>query len=207
MSKYTVSEASLSDLPAFTACQFRAFANGPLHAVIFPNPIDAKERHTKAIVDDGDEVVLLKATDDSTGDIVGGIKWCFYRRGYDYATDNTRPSLESYSTENGAYRQDVLNAIVQKRVEMVTGPHVLLDLLFTDPDHQHQGIGSQLVRWGCGEADRTNMTAIVEASPAGRRMYEKHGFVVHEFSNLKLEQWSDKPLLPQYFMVRQSKPR
>ena len=50
-----------------------------------------------------------------------------------------------------------------------------------------------------------SVTTIVEASPAGRRMYEKHGFVIHEYSTLELEQWPDKPLLPQYFMVR--KPR
>ena len=123
MSKYTVSKASLSDLPAFTSCQFRAFANGPLHAVHFSDTEDAIKRHTKAMVDDGDQVVFLKATNDSTGEIFGGSKWCFYQSGVDYPTGTAVPSSGSECTENQACRQDVLNAIVRKRSEMVTEPH------------------------------------------------------------------------------------
>ena len=124
MPDHAVAKASPSDLPAFAACQFRAFAHGPLHALIYPTSTDAEEWHKKAMVEDRDGTVFLKATNDSTGAIVGGMKWSFHRSGYHDTTGTAGKIAERSPTENSTYEQDVLSAIFYKRAKMVNGPHV-----------------------------------------------------------------------------------
>lgn len=53
----------------------------------------------------------------------------------------------------------------------------VLDMLATHPDYQGQGAGSMLVRWGCALADKDGVPAYVDASKAGKPLYEKFGFV------------------------------
>ncbi|KAH9901901.1 hypothetical protein F4778DRAFT_781784 [Xylariomycetidae sp. FL2044] len=51
----------------------------------------------------------------------------------------------------------------------------VLELLAVDPEYQGKGAGTALVEWGTGAADRQGIKSIVEATPAGRRVYEKCG--------------------------------
>ena len=44
--------------------------------------------------------------------------------------------------------------------------------------------------------------AFVEGTLTGRRLYEKHGFVVTEAVNLKPERWPERPLVQYLFMHR-----
>lgn len=55
---------------------------------------------------------------------------------------------------------------------------VYLQLLSVRGSAQRQGIGGLLVKWGVDKADELGLAAYVEASPAGRRVYEKAGFEV-----------------------------
>lgn len=123
MSNIAISKVSLADLPTLTASQFCAFANGPLHAVIHPHPTDTVEQHTKAIVHDGDGSVFLKATDSSSGEFLGALKWRCYPSGHHYTTDAGITTSHNELTETQAYRQDILVAIFQKRNDIVAEPH------------------------------------------------------------------------------------
>lgn len=44
------------------------------------------------------------------------------------------------------------------------------------PEHQRQGVGSMLLRWGCEMADRDKLGSFVMASPNGLLFYRKFGF-------------------------------
>lgn len=52
-----------------------------------------------------------------------------------------------------------------------------LSLLVTDPDHQRRGAGRMVLKWGEEEAARLGLTSYLEATEAGRPLYEKHGYV------------------------------
>ncbi|KAI0536539.1 hypothetical protein GGR58DRAFT_475084 [Xylaria digitata] len=54
----------------------------------------------------------------------------------------------------------------------------VLELLAVHPDHQRLGAGRALVEWGTRAADRLGIKAVVEGTPAGRRLYEKCGLAV-----------------------------
>lgn len=46
------------------------------------------------------------------------------------------------------------------------------------PDHQGRGIGKKLLSWGLQEGVRLNLPVWLEASAAGKPLYEKSGFKV-----------------------------
>ncbi|KAI0871975.1 hypothetical protein GGS24DRAFT_469408 [Hypoxylon argillaceum] len=53
---------------------------------------------------------------------------------------------------------------------------LVLELLAVLPGYQHLGAGTALVKWGNILSDVVKMRAVVEATPVGRRVYEKSGF-------------------------------
>lgn len=54
---------------------------------------------------------------------------------------------------------------------------LVLDMLATDPDYHGKGAGTMLVRWGCELADKDGVATYLDASKAGKRLYERYGFV------------------------------
>lgn len=52
----------------------------------------------------------------------------------------------------------------------------VLHILCTLPDHHRRGAGGMLVRWGLEQADKTGLRSYLEASEAGRPLYERLGF-------------------------------
>jgi predicted N-acetyltransferase YhbS len=72
-----------------------------------------------------------------------------------------------------------------------------------DPKYQKRGAGKLLVQWGTKLADEMGAEAIVEASPAGRYLYEQNGFVFrHEVTLQVPEKWEHKPKQSFLWMVR-----
>ncbi|KAF3055029.1 hypothetical protein GL218_07402 [Daldinia childiae] len=51
----------------------------------------------------------------------------------------------------------------------------VLELLAVHPEYQRLGAGAALVEWGTKAADQQGLQAVVEGTPAGRRLYEKCG--------------------------------
>ena len=46
------------------------------------------------------------------------------------------------------------------------------------PDHQHRGVGTMLMEWGIRHIDGRNLESFIEATTAGRRLYEKFRYRV-----------------------------
>ncbi|KAI1178409.1 hypothetical protein F4777DRAFT_537602 [Nemania sp. FL0916] len=68
---------------------------------------------------------------------------------------------------------------VKSRTQAVTNSHgkgiYVLELLAVHPDYQRMGAGTALVTWGIQASDKLQVEAVVEGTPAGRRIYEKCG--------------------------------
>ena len=65
----------------------------------------------------------------------------------------------------------------------------VLGILTTDPKHQHRGAGAMLVQWGCDVADELGLECYLEASDAGRRLYQKKGFTDVEYLDMDMSQY------------------
>lgn len=61
-------------------------------------------------------------------------------------------------------------------VEWTANVVLVLKFLHTDPKHQKRGAGGMLVKWGVDKAKEMGLPAYLEASTAGKPLYEKHGF-------------------------------
>ena len=51
-----------------------------------------------------------------------------------------------------------------------------LDYITTIPSHQSCGVGGLLLRDGLAQADAAGLKTFVMSTPAGLKLYEKHGF-------------------------------
>ncbi|KAI0466535.1 hypothetical protein F4859DRAFT_497111 [Xylaria cf. heliscus] len=81
----------------------------------------------------------------------------------------------------------------------------VLELLAVHPDYQRLGAGTALVTWGIRASDKLQVKAVVEGTPAGRRAYEKCGFVA-EIEGMRFdhgEEFSERPKPNLIFMVRE----
>lgn len=94
-----------------------------------------------------------------------------------------------FPEENRAARESFMAGIFKSRREILgTQPHVELDVLVTHPDHHRRGAGSLLIQWGVDEIDRLGLIGYLEASMAGRALYERFGFV-----GVKELLWDSRP--------------
>ncbi|KAF1809883.1 hypothetical protein P152DRAFT_378068, partial [Eremomyces bilateralis CBS 781.70] len=55
-------------------------------------------------------------------------------------------------------------------------PFLFLTILAVHPKHQRKGVGAALLRWGIDRADALGIECFIEATPEGRRSYERVGF-------------------------------
>ena len=131
MAAWSIEPLQLGDLDEFVQCQFLAFVENPLHVVVYPTPPEALETHRKAISDGsklqpGNQIIYLKAFDNSSGNIVGGIKFCQYA-GEDIRTSSPYAAgiadKDAGATEEDQYRRYVVNEFLGKRVRDIDGPH------------------------------------------------------------------------------------
>ena len=71
---------------------------------------------------------------------------------------------------------EVLNTYLDRRREQEEA-HVFLHLLFTDPEFQGKGLGRMMMDWGNNLADSLMVSSWVEASKAGKKLYQDAGYV------------------------------
>ena len=131
MASWTIAPLHLDDLDEFAQCQCLAFVGNPLHDVVYPTPQAAIDTHRKAIetgsiLQAENEIVYLKAVDDSSGKIVGGIKFCIYagediRGSSPYAAGIT--DVEAQASDGDQYPTYVVNEFLGKRVRDIKGQH------------------------------------------------------------------------------------
>ncbi|KAE9372024.1 acyl-CoA N-acyltransferase [Stipitochalara longipes BDJ] len=201
----TLSLATPADLPALVRAQFAAFhPTDTLHVLIYPSPVPVPESVIEKTVLRQqeawkDNLTWIKVTDDETNQVVAGAKWIFWPRSGGW------PEGEGERWQ-GSFDVD---AVKKMRKERIQGPAALLDMCYVHPGWQGKGAGKLLVQWGVEKADEMGLKSFVEASPSGRPLYEKFGFVVGEHHLLNgesvREEWKAYGEPEYYWMERPEK--
>jgi len=135
------------DLPSwdsFARTQYAAFAGNNLHDYVYPlsglaGPSDGDIAHTVARHRDaaqdglnksGEEVVFVVARKDTTGEVLAGVKWCFYED--DNKAHDATVEVGWYDKDSvmGKRAQRVLDDFLGRRAEKMKGRHAGMSLLF-----------------------------------------------------------------------------
>ncbi|CAJ2513056.1 Uu.00g011750.m01.CDS01 [Anthostomella pinea] len=114
-----------------------------------------------------DDAASTKAQQQSSNAATGADYEGFIDAGK--ASGSTNPGLAAYLESRE--REE------EKHEEIMKGrPHWTLLLLAVRADYQGKGLGGRLMESGMELADKDGLPQFIIASPAGKRLYEKHGF-------------------------------
>lgn len=161
--------------------------------------------------------VLIKATDDRDGKIVGACAWGFKNVDLDPAAapddgaeadEDKNEEGKGEKGEEEAGEEPVPGADKVKKLNEMTSKHlddfmervmpegsksIFIGSIAVDPQYDGQGVGSQLLKWGTTEADRTGAFSWVHSSEAGWPLFEKHGFKEVDRLTFDLDEWAVGP--------------
>lgn len=127
-------------------------------------------------------------------------------RGLNYGhLEEFGPELESIETSimerGGPYVCESSFPLLLSSYIYLRSPAV--DYMTTHPSHQRKGVASLMLEEALRKIDEAGMKAIVMSHPAGRKMYEDHGFEhVQTVTQDDSKYGSTEPLV-HYFLVRQ----
>ncbi|ROW07983.1 hypothetical protein VMCG_03596 [Cytospora schulzeri] len=126
------------------------------------------ERRRKVFREDP-MTTFLKIVDPTTGDIMAWATW------YRYPAMTEEELARGPEPLEWPLPQWYL-PLMKYRYEVMKGrPHYLLGMIVTAPEYRRRGAASLLVQWGIDKADEDGVEIYLEASEAGRPMYEKFG--------------------------------
>lgn len=177
---FELSPTTEKDLPAVVRTHHAAFKD-LIPQMHHAEPSDAsfdKLAQMRAVALAAPTTRMMKVVDTDSGTVVGCSSWRFY------TSERTPEQLEAdfvvppgIPEENAEVRKLLEdNFRTSRRDIMGTRPYVLLGTLTTHPDYQRKGAGIMMLEWGLKEADRLGLPAYLEASPAGKPLYERYGF-------------------------------
>ncbi|KAM0433868.1 hypothetical protein ACHAPT_003811 [Fusarium lateritium] len=142
--------------------------------------------------------VVMVACDNSTGDISDAVGFAVWHRhgSSDTARSWQGDTLNKKLIRLGILLQWVYRFSLGRSVEAVSVSHAKevvtetrnaerlypderwrLAFISVSPNHQRRGIGRKLVQWGIDRSEEEGIAAVLEASDAGKPLYEKMGFV------------------------------
>ncbi|KAK3326008.1 acyl-CoA N-acyltransferase [Apodospora peruviana] len=182
---FQIRSGTAADIDEFVSIVFSACESNLMHSVIIPHSVPSSPDFWRAgFVEDFESshhtnpnitAYFLVVEDVSVSPVlaVGFAKWSAL----------TKDAKIPPPPPHGAYpaEQDIavefFGTMHRKHEEIMGGKeHWCLELIATRPGFCGQGVGSMLVRWGCERADADEVLAYLDASPAGRGLYEKFGF-------------------------------
>ncbi|KAF2089230.1 hypothetical protein K490DRAFT_63367 [Saccharata proteae CBS 121410] len=181
MARFIITRLTEADVQQHIKLQHRAFAALDARVAILGHDDEvsnekARERVLKDMQEEAGSV-WLKAVEAGTGRLAGVAHWQIYANWVPMPAPLTPFHVDWLEGEEKAVSEQIMDKIMSQREEYMHGhSHVLLSLLYTDPDFQRLGAGALLVKWGCELADHLMVPAWVEGTMAGHRLYEACGF-------------------------------
>ncbi|KAL4987972.1 acyl-CoA N-acyltransferase [Aspergillus falconensis] len=155
--------------------------------------IDAMVAQREASFNSEPHAKSFKAVDPATGKLVGFARWAVYTE--DQAVDKSVEELvqarlapDIPERRNEVAKEVYTGIQVGKRELLGVGAldsnekgiklrkRVELEAIFVHPDYQGKGIAKRFLAWGIEEADRLGVDVYLEATEAGRPVYERTGF-------------------------------
>ncbi|ETS86910.1 hypothetical protein PFICI_00738 [Pestalotiopsis fici W106-1] len=220
---FTISRASPGDVPRIGEISTRAFdkdTNSQMKIMgqrpgAFAQGMVAGARSWL----ESPRAVLIKATDDRDGTIVGSCAWGFRGVELDPSPgaetdkdvlsgrrengddDSTAASAGEDQTEPpGAEKIKALEGMTSKHLFDFMGKRmpegskcIFIGGISVDPRYEGLGVGSQLLRWGTEQADRLGAFSWVHSSEAGWVLFSKHGYEEVDRLTFDLDEWAVGP--------------
>ncbi|GJP87118.1 hypothetical protein AnigIFM59636_008901 [Aspergillus niger] len=168
--------ATLEDLPALTDLWYNAFTTESMRT-IWPDTPGVRQWWHEANEHDmrhkpGEK--FLKVVDTSqNGRIVAYAKWSLQT-----AEERGARWPAWHPDMNPVHNDAFLKQLETYRAALVGGgrPNYYLDMLATHSDYRRMGAARMLLEWGCRVADQDGVPVYIDASKAGKPVYERFGF-------------------------------
>lgn len=199
-------KAVLSDAPALTDTYFSAFSLDAISHLIFPRgDPESWQWWCNSVIeefaDPNAHFVCIVDTDSPDQKIVSYAKW----NGPQAPLTTDLPTWPEKS--DAALANHFFGNLIAKHAKMMEGrKHWYLELIATRPEYQGKGAGGKLLRWGLERSDADGTETYLEASPAGKPVYERFGFKEEDRLVVDLEGKGDGNLgekeFIEVFMVR-----
>ncbi|KAF2008735.1 hypothetical protein BU24DRAFT_359683 [Aaosphaeria arxii CBS 175.79] len=151
-------------------------------------------------------VQWVKVTDTGTGDIIGVSQWLIIKDEKPPEFDFDGPPGTWKDEKERLYAQDIYRSFVRYRRDVLRSNNlpivgknrymspsfstseadryvIVLSIMTVHPNHQFRGAGTMMMKWGNDVADEIKALSVVEATNAGRWLYEKMGYETkHHFA-------------------------
>lgn len=222
---FTITAVQLEDVPVIAQLSADAFETDRQTEMkgLGKEPFDMRKHCLDALPRELNHprLVLIKAVDNETGDIMGYCNWGF--RGFDAdempivegrrPTPNTPIVPIKAEATNAAEEVDESAKTAPeddpvKRLEALTDSDmqawmtevmpegtrcIFIVGLSVSPKHQGRGVGSALLRWGTTFCDAKGAFAWVHSSEPAWRVYEKAGFTTIRELDIDLDDYAPMP--------------
>ncbi|PNS20578.1 hypothetical protein CAC42_305 [Sphaceloma murrayae] len=144
-----------------------------------------RETHVKAIESGDTFYFIVRDVSSPSKPAIGAARWQLVTKAksaVEMETDEAQASKDRAAdrpVDNVRYDRFEEFRVAQyksKKEHLAGRPYLYLKSIATHPDHQRKGAGKVMMRWGLRKADDLGVPAYLEASEAGRRLYEQSGF-------------------------------
>lgn len=217
---YDIQPLQHSEIDEYTKLRYVSFENGEgtPYKCFYPQGYTPgvhafMRRVTERGIDDpNDHVILIRNA--STKEIMGAARWQMQLEtksiesliegeersqleraarlpleGVNYA------ALDAFNEAHSECHRDIMHG----------QPHFYLGSLVVHPRYQRLGIGAACMKWGLDKADGLGLPAYLEATKAGKGLYERWGFKVERVMPWDSREFGDSLSAEHYCMVRDSR--
>ncbi len=181
---------SETDFAEFANVERAAFGGGALGRLMFGTEdtrTESAAQHARFWAVDSTARYVKAAL--PSGRIIGIAKWNFFT---DPAAglQNPFPIDDPIPGGNADLGKHFFGQLNRKRVEAIGGKkHFLVMMLAVDPEFQRMGVGKRLLEWGLEKADAEGLECWIDASQAGKGLYEKMGWKEVGVVEIDLGKW------------------
>ncbi|KAF2800991.1 hypothetical protein K505DRAFT_291735 [Melanomma pulvis-pyrius CBS 109.77] len=186
---YTIHQAhTKTEFDEITDVMWRTMDGAdPSHGIFFPTFGDGPDAKAAAIAESKERIWnqykynpashWIYVREQSTGKVVASCQWRVYDENL---FQKGPPTIVAVWWPEGSvgrkFASEVVNQCYTPRTRWMARPHLGLSQMCVLPSHQRRGIGSMLMHWGLEHTDQQGIESFIEATEAGRYLYEKFGY-------------------------------
>ena len=192
---FEVSHASEADLEDLSRLVLTAFAQNPVHQVVYPQGATTRLiawniKGDQRSMREDKKAHYLCVRKTNTRTIVSFGLWYEYRHGEEQSNESEEAFDHPPDANSDAFRTLDSISTIRRRCFMGRQSYMYLADLATAPHARRQGAASLLLRWGIDRADAYGIPCYLQGSPDGASLYQKYGFTTVEEVLLDLRPWN-----------------